>query len=62
MADVRFCFSCGSKMDVRDQFCINCGSEKKSIDNEKETERATKSPKSINEYLFEKKNERKNIR
>ena len=63
MAEVRFCSSCGSKMDVRDQFYINYGSKKKSSENEKETEKATTSTKSLNEYLFEKRNERKkNIR
>ena len=30
MADVRFYSSRGSKMDIRDQFCINCESRKKS--------------------------------
>ena len=33
--------------------------KKKSIENEKETEKATTSTKSLNEYLFEKRNERK---
>ena len=47
-------------MDVRDQFCISCGSiKKKSSENEKETEKATTSTESLNEYLFEKRNERK---
>ena len=31
MANVRFCSSCGSKMDVRDQFCINCKSKKRVV-------------------------------
>ena len=47
MADVRFCSSRGSKMDIRDQFCINCESGKKSIKNKKETEKATTNTKSL---------------
>ena len=43
MANVRFCSSHGSKIDVRDQFCINYGSQKKSGENEKETEKTTAS-------------------
>ena len=54
MADVRFFSSYGSKMDVRDQFCINCGSEKKATENEREIEKAKTNTKSLNEYLFEK--------
>ena len=46
--------SCGSKMNVRDQFWINCGSEKKSTENEKETEKATTTTKFLIEYLFKK--------
>ena len=61
MAEVRFCSSRGSKMDVRDQFCINCRSKKKSTENEKETEKATTSTKSLNEYLLEKRKVRKKI-
>ena len=48
------------KMDVRDQFCINYRSKKGSSANEKEIEKSTTSAKSLNEYLFEKRNERKN--
>ena len=61
IADGRFCSSCRSKIDVRDQSCINCGS-KKSSDNEKEIGKATTSTKSLNEYLFKKRNKRNNYK
>ena len=38
---------------------VSIADQKKSIENEKETEKATTSTKSLNEYLFEKRNERK---
>ena len=49
MAEVRFCSLCGSKMDVRDQFCINCRSKKKkkSTENEKEKEKAVTNTTSL---------------
>ena len=34
-------------MGVRDQFCINCGLQKKSTENDKETEKATTNTKSF---------------
>ena len=54
MADVRFCSSRGSKMDIRDQFCINCESGKKSTKNKKETEKATTNTKSLKWVSFRK--------
>ena len=38
---------------------VSIADQKKRIENEKETEKATASTKSLNEYLFEKRNERK---
>ena len=40
---------------------VSIADQKKRIENEKETEKATASTKSLNEYLFEKRNERKKM-
>ena len=45
-------FRGGSKMGVRDQFCINCGLQKKSTENDKETEKATTNTKSFKSAVW----------
>ena len=57
MADVRFCFSRGSKMNVSFSSTVD---QKKSTENEKEIDKVRSNTKILNEYLFEKENERKN--
>ena len=42
-------------------FCINCRSKKRSIEN-KRTQKKQRQTQSLNEYLFEKRQERKNYK
>ena len=60
MADVRFCSSCRSKMNVRDQFHINCGPKKKYW--KWKRDRKSNDKHEVFKWVLEKRQERKNYK